>query len=351
MRWAIAVLGLLSVALSGVPTRGWAEAPGPAFAISNPAGIDEAGFVRIDGLDQWITIRGQDRANPVVLILHGGPGQAQSHLIGRLAPMEKDFVVVQWDQRGAGKTLARAGGVVDPAIDFKTMVADGLAVTAYLRGRLRRDRIVLLGFSWGSNLGVAMAERQPQAFAAYVGTGQAAETQPRVEAWVYQHLLERAAAAGDAERLAAMRSAGPPPWSPEALKTVYAASAPYRGTEISLAEGLKAALTAPHWTPIDIQALARGRSAYRETQLERDIAAFDPERFGRALAVPVIVIEGSDDLTTPAPFAEAWLRRLKAPKKAFATIPGAGHQAWITDNAAFSEILKKELGALRIPTR
>jgi pimeloyl-ACP methyl ester carboxylesterase len=257
---------------------------------------------------------------------------------------------VQWDQRGAGKTLAHAGGLVDPAVDLKTMVSDGLAVTEYLRSHLHRDRIVLLGFSWGSRLGVEMAQRRPSDYAVYVGTGQAAATQAVSDAWVYDHLLERTAGAGDAKGLADMREAGPPPWKPEAGQMAYRASAPYRGPEVSLAEGAKAAFTAPHWTVSDVQALARGRSAYKTTQLEHDLAVFDPDTFGRSLAVPVIVINGAEDLTTPAPLAAAWLGRIKAPKKAFAVIAGAGHQALITHNAAFSEVLKEKLSSLGIRT-
>ncbi len=340
---------LAALAVGALGPAALAQAPDPAaFAITDPRGIDEEQFVSINGLDQWITIRGQDRARPVVLILHGGPGGSQSHLLQRMAPMERDFVVVQWDQRGAGRTLAKAGGAVDPTVDLKTMVSDGLAVTEYLRRHLHRDRIVLLGFSWGSRLGVAMAEARPRDYAAYVGTGQAAATQAVSDAWIYQHLLDRAAAAGDARGLTDLREAGPPPWSPEAGQKAYRASAPYRGPELSLAESAKAAFTAPHWTAADVPALARGRSAYKATQLERDILVFDPATFGQALNLPVIVIDGADDVTTPAPFAEQWVRGLKAKRTAFVTIPDAGHQALITHNAAFSTLLKDKLRALGV---
>ena len=75
-----------------------------------PAGIDEKLFVPVGGIDQWITIRGQDRANPVLLLLHGGPGDATNPwAYNVLAPWEKSFTLVQWDQRGAGKTLGKVG--------------------------------------------------------------------------------------------------------------------------------------------------------------------------------------------------------------------------------------------------
>jgi pimeloyl-ACP methyl ester carboxylesterase len=90
------------------------------IAIRAPNGIDEERFVRIAGIDQWITIRGQDRSNPVLLVLHGGPGSPESYLVRQFLPLERHFVVVQWDQRGSGKTLGRAGGPVDPNLDIAT---------------------------------------------------------------------------------------------------------------------------------------------------------------------------------------------------------------------------------------
>jgi len=59
--------------------------------------IQETRFVMLGGIEQWITIRGANRENPVLLILHGGPGDAQSALRSAYALYEKDFTVVQWD--------------------------------------------------------------------------------------------------------------------------------------------------------------------------------------------------------------------------------------------------------------
>src|SRR5471032_2315488 len=72
-------------------------------------GIDESGFVRIGGIDQWISIQAQDRRNPVILYLHGGPSEAQSPFLSQFLPWQRDFTVVNWDQLGAGKTFGRNG--------------------------------------------------------------------------------------------------------------------------------------------------------------------------------------------------------------------------------------------------
>ena len=69
-------------------------------------GIDDALFTKIGGIDQWIRIRGQNRDNPVLLLLHGGPGIALSPLPRDfLFSWTRDFTIVLWDQRGAGKTF------------------------------------------------------------------------------------------------------------------------------------------------------------------------------------------------------------------------------------------------------
>lgn len=80
-----------------------------AIAIRSQNGIDEGMYVKIGGIDQWIQIRGQDRNNPVLLCLHGGPGATWTPLTLLFFPWEKQFTVVQWDQRGAGKTLEATG--------------------------------------------------------------------------------------------------------------------------------------------------------------------------------------------------------------------------------------------------
>jgi len=76
--------------------------------------IDEARFVTFGGIEQWITVRGTDRTKPVLLVLHGGPADVSSPLVAQYAPFERDFVVVQWDQRGAGKTFLHAGARTQP---------------------------------------------------------------------------------------------------------------------------------------------------------------------------------------------------------------------------------------------
>jgi pimeloyl-ACP methyl ester carboxylesterase len=141
------------------------------YAVTAEGGIDEAMYVKIGGIEQWITIRGEDRKNPALLLLHGGPGDATNPWgYAAFRSWLKYFTVVQWDQRGAGRTLGRNGAASASTITIEQMVRDGVELAELLRKKLGKEKLVLVGHSWGSILGVFMAKGRPELFYAFVGT-------------------------------------------------------------------------------------------------------------------------------------------------------------------------------------
>src|SRR3954464_3339844 len=125
-------------------------AVGPAHAAASP--INEMGYVRLAGMDQWVAIQGADRANPVILYLHGGPGEAQSPFLDQFKPWLRDFTVVNWDQRGAGKTYEKNGEAM-PGFNLDRVVDDAVELAEYVRKKLGKTKLVLVGQSAGSLLG------------------------------------------------------------------------------------------------------------------------------------------------------------------------------------------------------
>src|SRR5258708_4007652 len=124
------------------------------YAVTTPNGIDEANYVKIGGLEQWITIRGEDRKNPVLLFLHGGPGDATNPWgYAGFRNWLKHFTVVQSDQRGAGRTFRRNGAAARATITVERMAQDGVELAELLAKRLRKAKIVLLGHPSRSILG------------------------------------------------------------------------------------------------------------------------------------------------------------------------------------------------------
>src|SRR6202046_3820919 len=162
-------------------------------AITSPDGINSLQAVRIGGIDQWIEVRGQNVNNPILLFIHGGPGIAFIPLAGAFqGPWEKYFTVVQWDQRGAGKTYAsNARELQRRTMNVPQMEQDTLDVVNYLRNRFQRKKIFVLGHSWGSMLGVWLAHEHPDIIYAYVGVGQIVNVDQNDEVG-YQDALQKA---------------------------------------------------------------------------------------------------------------------------------------------------------------
>ena len=202
---------LILIALMAGAALGWRALRrhqlSEAMVIDTPSGIDERQYVRIGGVEQWITIRGRNRDNQAILMLHGGPGAANSVLPKLFLPWEHDFTVVQWDQRGAGKSYSANKRPPDIAL----MVRDAVEVSDYARHRLRKNKITLLGHSWGSVPGVVAIKARPDLFDAWVGTRQIVSW-PRNEVAAYAQVLTKARARGDRESVDALERSGAPPY-------------------------------------------------------------------------------------------------------------------------------------------
>src|SRR5690606_1473130 len=173
-------------------------------------GVERLEKIRIGGIDQWVSIRGNDRRNPVLLMLHGGPGWVSMPTSWYFQRgWEEYFTVVQWDQRGAGKTYVENDPEkIAPTMTRERMVEDTVEMVAWLRREFGKDRIFVLGQSWGSYLGLELAQRKPQWLHAYIGIGQvtnAPESERRGWAWT----LEQARRAGNDEAVAELESRAP----------------------------------------------------------------------------------------------------------------------------------------------
>jgi len=174
--------------------------------------IDERGFVSIGGIEQWITITAANRDNPVVLFVHGGPGNALSPFADAMFDgWEKDFTLVQWDQRGAGRTYGRSGPSIESTLTFDRIVLDGIEVAEYLTTHLHSKKIVIVGGSWGSLVGMHLAQKRPDLFSAYIGTAQLVGMRENSRA-SYERVLAYARETKDAVAMDELTQLGPQPW-------------------------------------------------------------------------------------------------------------------------------------------
>jgi pimeloyl-ACP methyl ester carboxylesterase len=305
------------------------------YAITSPSGVDEARYVEVGGLEQWITIRGEDRNNPVLLFLHGGPGDATNPWgYAGFRLWLKHFTVVQWDQRGAGRTLGKNGSSLAPTITIDRMAQDGVELADHLRKSLRKEKILLVGHSWGSILGVFMAKARPDLFYAFVGTGQVADPAKNY-AVAYDELLKKAKALEEDRAIRELQEVGPPPYSDGRGYGVQRKwSNLFEGADLFISSMFGLAITGPGYTLRDINDWLDGQVLSAE-RLVPQTSALESSALGGDFAVPVFVIQGAEDFTTPTSLANAFVSSIRAPRKAFVPIEGGGHFAVFMKSDAF----------------
>ena len=316
------------------------------YAISSPKGIDEGHFVTIGGIEQWITIRGWDRDNPVLLFLHGGPGDVTNPWSFALfALWEKHFTVVQWDQRGAGRTLRKSGPAVAPTITVDRMVHDGIELTEYLLKHLGKKKIIIVGHSFGTILEMGMVRARPELFYAYVGTGQVADETKNYYV-AYDELLKKARAVGNKQAIDELSHVGPPPYeSRGGYRVQWKWANAFEGADQFLAGTIGLALVAPGNSVRDINDSGDGQILSSE-RLVPQAKSRGPAELGLDFSVPMFIVQGAEDFTTPTTLARSYFDSIKAPRKEFVTINGGGPFAVFMHSDQFLQELLKLVGPL-----
>jgi pimeloyl-ACP methyl ester carboxylesterase len=322
------------------------------YAVTGANPVDESAYVKIGGIEQWLTIRGQDRNNPVLLILHGGPGDVTSPWgYVYFHDWEKYFTVVQWDQRGAGRTLEKTGESTESTMTIDRMMQDGIEVSEYLRQHLNKEKIVLVGHSWGSLLGLLIAKAKPELFYAFVGTGQVPSSSMEANVVAHRLALQWARAAKNPEALADLNRIGPPPYKDgtDGWGVLYkwrnACEGP--GRDVFLASTLYYALSKPGYTLSDFNFSQDGQLVSGNTLFDQ-ITNLDHKKLQGHFNIPIFVIQGANDCTTPAELAHKYLDSISAPLKAFVVIPGEGHfAAFIKSDEFLKDLIARVLPLAR----
>lgn len=332
-----AALVLLLAALLGL---GWKALPGRTPAIAGPDPIAVLEAVRIGGMTQWLLIRGQDRSAPVLLWLHGGPGAAQmplAHATTRV--LERDFVVVHWDQRGAGMSNPRG---FDPAtMTLAQFLQDAHDVTRYLQTRLGAERILVLGHSWGSMLGARLVARWPGDYAGYIGVGQQVST-VRGAAVTLDRLAPLIRAGGRAADRDWLEATTPELLTEHAAYVAMMQRLDRYGAGMNVPMWRLAAMLirAPEYSLFDLMRWLDGANRgsgqmwpdYRSRDLIADV---------REMPVPMLLISGARDLNTPVELAAEWFDLVDAPQgKRHEIFGDSGHAPFLAEAGRFAETLR-----------
>jgi pimeloyl-ACP methyl ester carboxylesterase len=334
-REILSISGAVTSLIVAVPTailiqrRGRQARIASQLRIVSARGINEERFVKIGGIEQWIGIRGEDQNNPVILVVHGGPGSSCSIFTPYLRTWERGFTVVQWDQRGSGKTLGRTGRRGSGEINMDRLTNDGIEVAEYLCSRLRKDRIFLFANSFGTTFGLDIARRRPDLLYAYIGAdqnvGMVREREER-----HNEVIERLRATGLIKGVKALERIGfdPERWTPDDFTAVA------RWTMKSDPQRFKQTMRflknsiwyAPGWNLRDILSFVSGMKISLERLLP-EASRYDAWRQGTRFEIPIFIFQGENDVLLTPELAGAYFSDLEAPTKRMTLISDTGHFA------------------------
>ncbi len=300
--------------------------------------------IRIGGSDQYILVRYENADNPLLLYLHGGPGNSQMTLNRRnTRELEKYFVVVDWDQRGAGKSYKAIHET--GKMNIEQFISDTKELTGYLLERFNKERLILVGHSWGSAIGALTAARYPELYHCYIGIGQVANMKEG-ESVSYHWTLKQAKTRNNRKAIRTLEKIGEPPYEGNWLaKTITQRRylGRFGGEYLAGRYGafvpvIKNLLFSREYTIIDRINFFRGILGSMKLLwpqlLEIDLFESIPE-----FKIPVVFMEGRFDQEVPSTIAARYFDYIKAPSKELIWFEKSAHMPNSEERNLFNRIM------------
>ena len=297
--------------------------------------------VRVGGIHQSILIRGHDINNPILLFLHGGPGSAQISIAYKFQrKLEEYFTVVQWDQRGAGKSFSRK--IPEQSMSIEQFILDSNELIEQLKKRFSKNKIILVGHSWGSALGMSLIKRYPENFHFYIGMGQVVN-QKEGERISYEFVLEKAKKTNNKKAIKQLekiqnKEVWDLKYSRIQRRWLNRFGGWYHGARSNWIL-LKLIFTSPEYSIIDVFRFFIGilfslRLMWKE--VNQKINFFEQIH---AVDVPVYFFAGKYDYNTPFELVEKFHKQLKAPKNELFWFEKSAHSPHIEEKSRFEDIM------------
>ncbi|HVY92090.1 MAG TPA: alpha/beta hydrolase [Bryobacteraceae bacterium] len=303
-----------------------------------PGSIAEIRYYSIGGMQQWVMIRGESVANPVLVLVHGGPGFSEMRLFRHFnAELEKSFTIVYWDQRGTAKSF-------DPHIPASSMtveqfIADLNELVDIVRERLGKDKVAIYGHSWGSALAVLYVARFPEKISVYAGAGQIGDW-PASERICYSFTLAEAERRGNEKAVRELRAIGPPPHSARSVMAARTWLTRFVGfiRGMSLWKFSLLVISGPECSVFDLPNIIRGTRFSTET-MWTEVSALDLTKAVPSLQVPVSFFLGRHDHVVAPETSQAYFDMLAAPQKELVWFEESAHEPPFEETARFNEIM------------
>jgi pimeloyl-ACP methyl ester carboxylesterase len=303
----------------------------------------------IGGVEQRLWFRGVDVENPAVILLHGGPGASEAALFRHFnSDLENEFLMVYWEQRGTGRSYRASIPVESMTLD--QFVRDLDEVVDLVRARFDKERVVLLGHSWGSAVGLLYAARHPAKVAAYIGVGQVADMREG-ERLSYEFALREARRRSHDDATKALERIGAPPHTVSEMLTSRKWVERFGGSfhaNLSTGKLIWAALRTDEANLIDLLRFGRGnRFSLEHLWGEFRQFAFD-DRLTR-FKMPIVFMLGRHDWQVPAVLAARYFERIDAPAKRLVWFEHSAHNPPFEEPERFNQAVLDALKSLTEP--
>ncbi|MGG3467452.1 alpha/beta hydrolase [Neobacillus pocheonensis] len=303
--------------------------------------ISELKPIKLGGIQQWISIRAEDKSKPVLLFLHGGPGTGQIGIIGDYQKeLEKHFIVVNWDQRGAGLSYTKE--VAKTELKIEQLLNDTLGLINFLKKEFHQEKIYLIGHSWGTILGLLAIHRHPEHFHHYIGISQVI-SMSKIEEVSYELVLEKAKELNNQKAVTQLTEIGKPPWRNLKHDRIHQRYVDLFGGGIShngklVNTFLKKLLKSKEYTFLDIVRFFKGQY-FSLTQLMGEMRKLDLSEEVQQLDVPITLIMGRHDLQVPTETARGWFDSVDAKNKTWVWFEKSAHSPLFEENDKFVELV------------
>lgn len=311
--------------------------------------ISEKIHVNINGVEQGMFIKSKNKANPVLLFIHGGPGLPEYFLtLNYPTGLEDCFTVCYWEQRGAG--LSYSPDIPSGTITEEQLISDTLEVTSYLRKRFGQEKIYLMAHSWGSYIGIQAAARGPEMYNAYIGMAQISRPLES-EKLAYKYMMEQYTIAGD-KRLVRKLEGFP-------ITEIDTVPNSYRSLRdeamhklgIGTTHNMKSVVRGiflpswkfPEYTLSEKVNIWRGKWSTCSTNMWNQMIATDLTAKVRELDIPIYFFHGIYDYTCSCTLAKDYFEKLQAPVKGFYTFEQSAHSPLFEEPEKMQHILQKDV--------
>lgn len=310
--------------------------------VKNKKGVYFDEYVDINGIKQYLLHSGKNKNNQVMLFLHGGPGSVESLFAhATQEKWEEIYTVVHWDQRGSGKTLSKNSSKKDyPNIEI--LIDDLFKIVNYLREKYNQDKIVILGYSWGSVLGTDFIKKYPELVSYYIGVGQVVDMYEN-EKLAYQKVLEeikRKDNKRDLKKLLAFEVYPEKTYTKSMKRKVIKLNMmqqKYKITNTNSLITVKNFLKSPIFKFSDIISFIKGLNSNKK--LMEYLITYNLKNLSLEYKLPIYYILGRDDWEVPSSIGENYFDKIIAPSKKIYIINDCRHKPMLEQKEKFENIL------------